>query len=268
MKINYSLARQTCVLTAVVLLSACTVNKPIETSPPNAKPSSNEAKTNTKPSKSSTPVDELSIKYEPLSPKGNIPYEVYGIDYVPMLDATGFVQQGEASWYGEPFHGQLTSNGELYDMHELTAAHKTLPLPSYVRVTHLANNKSVILRVNDRGPFIGDRVIDLSYAAAKALGTHKKGVGEVFVEVLAPNDGSKKTVNEADYFIQTGAFSSMLNAEKLRDRIIAKGYDASVEKDQTLYKVKVGPYENPQSAYAEGKKISKLVEGNKYHITH
>lgn len=267
MKINYSLVRNISVLTAITLLTACTVNKPIETSPPQTNKSSSVEKKTTKPSKNATPIDVLKIEYEPLSPKGNIPYEVYGISYTPLLDATGFVQQGEASWYGEPFHGQLTSNGELYDMHEFTAAHKTLPLPSYVRVTNLANDKSIVLRVNDRGPFVGDRAIDLSYAAAKAIGTHKKGVGEVFIEVLAPNDGNKQAT-EAAYYIQAGAFSSMPNAESLRDRIVVKGFDASVQKDDALYKVKIGPYENPQAAYAEGKKISKLVSGNKYHITH
>ena len=111
-------------------------------------------------------------------------YEVWGKQYHVMPSSIGFTQQGLASWYGEKFHGHLTSNGEVYDMYAMTAAHKNLPLPTFARVTNLENGKAVIVRVNDRGPFHGDRIIDLSYAAASKLGYRKKGVAKVLVEAI------------------------------------------------------------------------------------
>lgn len=111
-------------------------------------------------------------------------YEVWGKQYHVMPSSVGFTQQGMASWYGEKFHGHLTSNGETYDMYAMTAAHKNLPLPTFARVTNLENGKAVIVRVNDRGPFHGDRIIDLSYAAASKLGYRKKGVAKVLVEAI------------------------------------------------------------------------------------
>jgi rare lipoprotein A len=124
-------------------------------------------------------------KVEPHSRGGNKSrYEVWGKSYSVMASSIGFKQRGLASWYGQKFHGHLTSNGETYDMYAMTAAHKSLPLPTYARITNLANNKTVIVRVNDRGPFHGDRVIDLSYAAASKLDYRKTGVAEVLVEAI------------------------------------------------------------------------------------
>ena len=124
-------------------------------------------------------------KVEPHSRGGNKSrYEVWGKSYSVMASSIGFKQRGLASWYGQKFHGHLTSNGETYDMYAMTAAHKSLPLPTYARITNLANNKTVIVRVNDRGPFHGDRVIDLSYAAASKLEYRKTGVAEVLVEAV------------------------------------------------------------------------------------
>lgn len=114
------------------------------------------------------------------------PYTVLGKTYFPLQDSKTYVQSGTASWYGTKFHGQNTANGEVYDLYGMSAAHKTLPLPSYVRVTNLDNNKSVILRVNDRGPFYSDRIIDLSYAAAKKLGYAEIGTARVKVEGIDP----------------------------------------------------------------------------------
>jgi rare lipoprotein A len=114
------------------------------------------------------------------------PYTVLGKNYFPMSDSKSYVESGTASWYGTKFHGQNTANGEVYDLYGMSAAHKTLPLPSYVRVTNLDNNKSVILRVNDRGPFYSDRIIDLSYAAAKKLGYAEIGTARVKVEGIDP----------------------------------------------------------------------------------
>ncbi|UVJ43458.1 septal ring lytic transglycosylase RlpA family protein [Pseudomonas sp. LS1212] len=114
------------------------------------------------------------------------PYTVLGKTYFPIPDSRNYVASGTASWYGTKFHGQNTANGEVYDLYGMSAAHKTLPLPSYVRVTNLDNNKSVILRVNDRGPFYSDRIIDLSYAAAKKLGYAETGTARVKVEGIDP----------------------------------------------------------------------------------
>lgn len=114
------------------------------------------------------------------------PYTVLGKTYFPLQDSKTYVASGTASWYGTKFHGQNTANGEVYDLYGMSAAHKTLPLPSYVRVTNLDNNKSVILRVNDRGPFYSDRIIDLSYAAAKKLGYAEIGTARVKVEGIDP----------------------------------------------------------------------------------
>ncbi len=127
-------------------------------------------------------IPDAVPKDEPLHRGANKPYTVFGKTYVPNVSTQPFRQEGVASWYGKKFHGQMTSNGETYDMYAMTAAHPTLPLPSYARVTNPANAKSVIVRVNDRGPFHSDRIIDLSYAAAAKLDLARKGSGPVIVE--------------------------------------------------------------------------------------
>src|SRR5690554_3857205 len=132
-------------------------------------------------------IPDAVPRVEPLSRGGNRPvYEVWGKSYQVLPEARGYTQQGNASWYGEKFHGYATSNGEIYDMYKMTAAHRSLPLPSYVRVTSLDNGRSVIVRVNDRGPFHNDREIDLSYAAAARLDILERGTGRVKVEAIDP----------------------------------------------------------------------------------
>ncbi|WP_395344172.1 septal ring lytic transglycosylase RlpA family protein [Ningiella sp. W23] len=123
-------------------------------------------------------------QYEPYNVWTSRPYTVLGGYYTPMLDAKGHEEIGNASWYGQKFHGHTTANGETFDMFALTGAHKTLPLPSFVRVTNLENNRSTTIRVNDRGPFHDDRILDLSYGAAKKLGFHKQGTAKVKIEVV------------------------------------------------------------------------------------
>ena len=123
---------------------------------------------------------------EPLHRFANRPYSVFGREYVPATSLRPYKERGVASWYGRKFHGEKTSTGEVYDMYAMTAAHPTLPLPSYARVTNVATGKSVIVRVNDRGPFLHNRVIDLSYAAAHRVGIAQKGSGEVEVEAILP----------------------------------------------------------------------------------
>ncbi len=133
-------------------------------------------------------------KFEPYRMFNSRPYTVLGKHYKPMTSGKGYHQIGHASWYGQKFHGHLTSNGETYNMFAMSAAHKTLPLPSYVRVTNLDNNKQAIVRVNDRGPFHDDRIIDLSYAAAVKLGYHNKGTARVKLEVIHFDENNNVTV--------------------------------------------------------------------------
>jgi rare lipoprotein A len=131
------------------------------------------------------------VKYEPYAKFANKPYSVLGQTYVPLINNEPYTQRGVASWYGVKFHGQRTSSGELYDMYKMTAAHPTLPIPSYARVTSLESGKSVVVRINDRGPFHSDRVIDVSYTAALKLGLLGKGSHQVEIERLFPDDGSR-----------------------------------------------------------------------------
>ena len=131
-------------------------------------------------------IPDAQPRAEPLHPRANRPYVVFGRQYVPMVRPASFRERGIASWYGRRFHGNPTSSGEPYDMYAMTAAHPTLPIPSYVRVTHLRNGRSVVVRVNDRGPFLHGRVIDLSWTAAAKLGYVAQGSAEVEVELLQP----------------------------------------------------------------------------------
>ena len=129
-------------------------------------------------------VADAVPRSEPLHKFANRPYEALGKRYVPMTSVQPFRQSGLASWYGKRYHGQKTSSGETYDMYAMTAAHPTLPIPSYVRVTNVANRKSVVVRINDRGPFKSERVIDLSYVAAYKLGFIQSGQARVEVEAI------------------------------------------------------------------------------------
>ena len=133
-------------------------------------------------------VPDAEPRVEPYANRGNKPYTVFGKTYAPLLDERPFKQRGVGSWYGRKFHGQKTSSGEPYDMYKMTAAHPTLPIPSYVRVTNLSNGRQVIVRVNDRGPFHSGRIIDLSYTAALKLGYLGKGSSELEVERLLPEE--------------------------------------------------------------------------------
>jgi rare lipoprotein A len=142
-------------------------------------------------------IPDAVPRAEPLSTSGNNPYVVFGHRYVPLSTASGYHATGIASWYGRKFHGQRTSNGERYNMYTMTAAHRTLPLPSYVRVRNLANNREVIVRVNDRGPFLHNRLIDLSYAAAARLGVIKTGTARVEVTAVGPGDYRRGNPNVA-----------------------------------------------------------------------
>ena len=159
------------------------------------------------------------------------PYKIKGRTYYPLPSSEGFVQTGIASWYGRPFHGRKTSNGETYNMYKRSAAHKTLPMGTYVVVTNLENGKETTLRINDRGPFVRGRIIDLSYQAAKDLGVVKKGTARVRVAALGESAGGRpgtflphQDFNRGNFYIQVGAFTRADNARRLRRSFEKKGY--------------------------------------------
>lgn len=161
---------------------------------------------------------------DPILKAGNTsPYRVDGIEYHVLPRALGYRETGIASWYGTKFHGNKTANGEIYDLYLATAAHRSLPIPSYVRVTHLRNRRSVVVRVNDRGPFHPSRLIDLSYAAAVKLGFVKDGTARVRVEAIAlAGVDDRRNSREGEYrYLQLGAFASVQAAESLRDAVAA-----------------------------------------------
>lgn len=163
------------------------------------------------------------VRAEPRTIAGNkSPYTVLGKTYAVMPSSQGYRREGRASWYGTKFHGRSTSNGERYDMYKLTAAHKHLPIPTYVRVTNLDNSRSTVVRINDRGPFHSDRIIDLSFAAAVKLGFADNGTARVLVESLEPGAATANTVAARPraperYFLQLGGFATLAAADAISD---------------------------------------------------
>ncbi|GHE80096.1 septal ring lytic transglycosylase RlpA family protein [Thalassotalea profundi] len=188
-------------------------------------------------------------RVEPKSRGGNKNYTVRGKRYSVLGSATNFVEKGIASWYGNKFHGHLTSNGEIYNMYAMSAAHKNLPLPSYVQVTNLSNNKSVIVRVNDRGPFHENRVIDLSYSAAYKLDMLNTGTANVLIEAL-PKAQSKepslagKNITIKDH-IQVFATEDKNVALKTASTLsLLYQYPAFYNENNGIYRVRIGPINN------------------------
>jgi rare lipoprotein A len=212
---------------------------------------------------------------EPLHRFANRPYTVFGRDYVPATSLRPYSERGTASWYGRMFHGEKTSIGDIYDMYAMTAAHPTLPLPSYARVTNVASGKSVVVRVNDRGPFHPGRVIDLSYAAAHRLGIAQPGSGLVDVEAIlpsetiaaaalppvastpaelvppivpiaTPSEATLSAPSATGFAVQLGAFASYANAQAflahVSPRLARGGSEPKVRQVSGLYRVFLGPY--------------------------
>lgn len=192
-------------------------------------------------------VKEPVPKYEPKSKYGNPDkYTVFGKTYNTLDTSSNFIQTGVASWYGTKFHGRRTSSGEIYDMYKLTGAHKSLPLPTYAKVTNLENNKSLVIKINDRGPFHDNRVLDLSYAAAAKLGVLAKGTAKVKITAINP----KRFMPDLDLDliqVQVGAFSQRKNAQELANDLAGLikhpvNITSEKNKNKSIYKVHLGPF--------------------------
>jgi rare lipoprotein A len=242
-------------------------------------------------------LPDAQPRAEPLHRFANNPYSVLGRDYVPLKELKPYKMRGIGSWYGRKFHGQKTSSGEVYDMFAMTAAHPTLPIPSYVRVTNLASGKSVVVRVNDRGPFLHERVIDLSYAAAWKLGYIGSGSAMVEVESVLPGETLLASVParqeapaaaatpdpiaeiaaaSADAppplpsvqdlrgtFLQLGAFGNLDNAESFRARILKQltwlSETIHVHPKDGMYRLHLGPYRDAQEAGRVAERIREAL---------
>ena len=261
------LAPRLILLTTVLLLHACSSKVPTQAADQDGAPA--------RPMDVSRVPDAVP-RVEPQSRYGNPPsYEVFGQRYHTMSTSTGHVERGTASWYGTKFHGRRTSSGEPYDMYAMTAAHKTLPLPTYVEVTNLRNGRKVIVKVNDRGPFVGNRIIDLSYAAASRLGILADGTGQVEIRAIDPRASGNVTAEapareginlspistataaqsatNPTLYLQVGAFSSRGNAERLRSELerAAPGQvriSALAGLNGPVYRVRIGPLTSLEEA--------------------
>ena len=182
------------------------------------------------------------------------PYTVLGKRYEPLKTHVGFTQEGVASWYGKDFHGKKTSNGEVYDMHAMTAAHKTLPLGVFVKVRNRENGQEIVVRVNDRGPFVKNRIIDLSYTAAKKLDVDKKGTAPVRIEALGyratGTSGEEyrtpENYDSGNYSVQIGSFKDYQNARRLSEEMRKLHGNSEVKtatvNDDLFYQVRAGKY--------------------------
>jgi rare lipoprotein A len=234
-------------------------------------------------------IPDAVPRVEPLHRFANRPYVVFGREYVPATTLRAYKERGVASWYGRKFHGQKTSSGETYDMYGMTAAHPTLPLPSFARVTNTATGKSVVVRVNDRGPFLHNRVIDLSFAAAQRIDIAQKGSGEVEVEAILPGDpisvaaaplppvavavgpsrnGAPTTDAQAPvpvaaaaggFVVQLGAFANNANAQNfvahMANQLAPIGVEPKVRQAGGLFRVFVGPF----AGQAEARRMSDKI---------
>ncbi len=222
-------------------------------------------------------VPNAEPRVEPLHRFANRPYNVFGVDYTPMTALSNLHQRGIASWYGRKFHGQKTAIGETYNMFAMTAAHPTAPLPCFARVTHAKSGRSVVVRINDRGPFHAGRIVDLSYAAAHRLGIAQGGSGEVELELLTPPFLSSTTpliaaappaeVHPAPvaeptplpmsgssreaFYVQLAAFGNFANAQAFQQRMNAElATPPRIQQVDSLFRVRLGPYDSREAAEA------------------
>lgn len=219
-------------------------------------------------------VPDAVPRAEPFSKYGNpASYEVGYQRYYVLKDNANYIERGVASWYGTKFHGKRTSSGEPYNMYAMTAAHKTLPLPTYARITNLRNGRTVVVKINDRGPFKDNRLIDLSYAAAVKLGITAEGTGLVEVRALDPGNPEEKRApgpvtaappaGNPSLYLQIGAFSSAENAERMRTRLgnVAHGHVRVVRAEidrRTVYRVRIGPIAGVDEADRMSRELAQL----------
>jgi rare lipoprotein A len=212
------------------------------------------------------PSDNKNVSTSPSSKKSPAtqrPYKIKGVQYTPIASSSGFVQTGIASWYGRKFHGRKTSNGEIYNMYDMTAAHKTLPMNTWVAVHNLENNKKIVVRINDRGPFIRGRIIDLSYTGAKRIGIVGPGTARVKISALGEATSYSKTTKDptafkpldywkGDFTVQVGAFQVKSNAEKYRYKLSKTFPNAHMvtytDHRGTFYRVRIGKFNNLKDA--------------------
>jgi rare lipoprotein A len=258
----------TCLLSAslfgVLSLGCAITTEPLETI-------TEEADGRPDPDKIPINISEISDaipQYEHWSPSINpSSYSVLGKDYQILKTNKGYTEQGIASWYGTKFHEQKTATGEAYNMFAMTAAHKTLPIPSYVRVTNLDNQASIIVKVNDHGPFHEHRIIDLSYVAAVKLGIDKTGTGFVEVTAVHPDETEvpRGAINAKQFYMQVGAFSERVNAKKLQKRLAAEISTPKIRIkqqkyfDKILYSVQIGPILSVDEADQLKQKLNSLA---------
>ena len=273
-----------CVLSAVIAIAGCTTaRQPGSSAPPFIKPPSPVVKTQPPP----VPLPQLSNdgayylddgpganppsnldqipdavpRAEKLHPYANRPYSALGLRFVPRADARDYRARGVASWYGRRYHGKATSSGELYDMYQMTAAHPTLPVPSYARVTNLQNKKSVTVRINDRGPFKHDRIIDLSYVAAHKLGYVRQGSADVEVEAVAT---AAPAASEGKVYLQLGSFTGRASADAFRKQLRSEqkmlGEPLQVSFLEGFYRVRSGPYQSAAAARDAAKRIENSTQ--------
>jgi len=269
------------VLSCSLLLLGCVHHEPKTTG---TEPPYNPNDGRYKQDKDSGPQGEIDLSHIPDAvPRREVrttagnknPYTVLGKTYHLIDDETSYRERGYASWYGNKFNGFHTSNGELYDMYAMTAAHKTLPIPSYVRVTNVSNGKSVVVRVNDRGPFHAGRIIDLSYAAAQRIGIHKTGTGLVDVEIVLPNDAAPiprrpesnnsaviEAALPAGTYLQIGAFAQQEAAAQLAASVGSKiTYPVVIHSAATpkeIHRVRLGPFKDAKNLQDARDQLARL----------
>jgi rare lipoprotein A len=226
-------------------------------------------------------IPDAEPKYEALSKRASRPYVAFDKKYIPMKKIIPFEEEGYASWYGKRYHGRKTSIGETYDMYQMTGAHKTLPLPCYIKVTNLKNKRSVIIRVNDRGPFVDQRIVDLSYAAAHRLDIIKNGSELVKIEMVNPSLAKKNLVEPLQdasasdsiksFYIQAGAFSSEENASYLINKLSKIKFKKSLNikklNKNSLHLVAIGPYASKEIAEEALIDITKKIQLNSFIIS-
>ena len=230
----------------------------------------------------STPPPKAAPPAKPAAKAGRIPatqrpYQIEGKTYYPLPSAEGYSETGIASWYGNPFHGRKTSNGETYNMYDWTVAHKTLPMNTRLLVENLGNGRSTTVRVNDRGPFVGTRIIDLSYNVARDLGIMKEGTGKVRITALGEAEtvtlADNKTAarflphedfQKGDFYVQIGAFTVRENAERLKDKMNKGGRETETFRhergDQVFYRVQVKAGSN----LTEARQMAQLMAGSDF----